>query len=364
MSSSVFTNANYVKQQLETVVGSSTIVMKVLALCVIIGYCLGQVESLLPYVIIQPSYILPTNLWIWTYLTSPFIELHFYQAIIDVFMIVLYGKLLQPLWGPTELFAFYFLLNLVVELMVTIFYVVLYFGTGDEGYLFETFIYGQAACLAGFLVAVKQMMGSQVIVNSPFGKIRNRDIPTLLLYVLFVLSLVNFVSLTYLMLYSCGILVSWVYLRFYQRHGNGKRGDTSSDFAFVTFFPHVLHGPVRIISDLVFKLLVKLSICKPFQPTQSQSQSESMLLGYPNQQAYFNQHHQTVAPSATVSLNMPSGALESERRKAKALKALEERLNKLQAQPVGEAKWPSLDDNPTSPSPSFPSPTVCFLPIF
>lgn len=33
-------------------------------------------------------------------------------------------------------------------------------------------------------------------------------------------------------MFISGLIVSWVYLRFYQLHGNGNRGDGSESFTF------------------------------------------------------------------------------------------------------------------------------------
>lgn len=33
-------------------------------------------------------------------------------------------------------------------------------------------------------------------------------------------------------MFIAGLIVSWVYLRFYQRHANGNRGDGSESFTF------------------------------------------------------------------------------------------------------------------------------------
>ena len=37
-----------------------------------------------------------------------------------------------------------------------------------------------------------------------------------------------------------GVLVGWVYLRFYQQKGKGAKGDLRDGFAFATFFPKPL----------------------------------------------------------------------------------------------------------------------------
>jgi hypothetical protein len=52
-----------------------------------------------------------------------------------------------------------------------------------------------------------------------------------------VLAVFHVVSLPFFWLVLSGIIISWVYLRFYQKKEQGSRGDMSEGFAFATFFP-------------------------------------------------------------------------------------------------------------------------------
>ena len=51
------------------------------------------------------------------------------------------------------------------------------------------------------------------------------------------LSVIRLISYTQPIMVVSGILVSWVYLRFYQNHGKGVRGDMSESFEAATLFP-------------------------------------------------------------------------------------------------------------------------------
>ena len=100
---------------------------------------------------------------------------------------------------------------------------------------------------------------------------------------------------SYCTMFGTGLVVSWVYLRFYQVrqqiralftqticfqvHSNGSRGDFADSFAFATLFPNVLQvryttslnkliivsmlqPPVSVLSNTVFSMLVKCRLCK------------------------------------------------------------------------------------------------------
>ena len=47
-----------------------------------------------------------------------------------------------------------------------------------------------------------------------------------------------------------GMVVAWVYLRFYQRqNGTKEKGDMSDSFTFASFFPEVVRPPIAILAN-------------------------------------------------------------------------------------------------------------------
>ena len=65
-----------------------------------------------------------------------------------------------------------------------------------------------------------------------------------------------------------GLVISWIYLRFYQMHANGSRGDTADGFAFASFFPNVIQPPVAVFGNTIFSLLGKWK-WRPFPETRN-----------------------------------------------------------------------------------------------
>jgi hypothetical protein len=123
-----------------------------------------------------------------------------------------------------------------------------------------------------------------------------------------------------------GFLTSWTYLRFYKRQpdltgtstgGSTIRGDASETFAFAYFWPDVVHAPVAALADAVYNLLVTLKLCTPFSAAEIESSNE--------------QAHARVEgglPSLMNPNNRRGGGKreEAERRRALALKVLDQRL--------------------------------------
>jgi len=131
-----------------------------------------------------------------------------------------------------------------------------------------------------------------------------------------------------------GFVTTWVYLRFYRAspslasastgEGPTVRGDASDTFAFAHFFPEPLHTPVASAADQLYTLLITLRICTPFS-------DEDIDAG--NEQA--SARAEGGLPSLMNSRSGRGGGRreEAERRRALALKALDQRLHAAASRP-------------------------------
>ncbi|KFQ93560.1 Transmembrane protein 115, partial [Nipponia nippon] len=169
------------------------------------------------------------------------------------------GRLLEPLWGALELLVFFAVVNISVGLLGALAYFLTYVASFHLAYLFAVRIHGGLGFLGGVLVALKQTMGDSTVLKVP--QVRMKAVPMLLLLLLALLRLAALVESNVLASYGFGLLSSWVYLRFYQRHSRG-RGDMSDHFAFATFFPEILQPVVGLVANLVHSILVKVKVCR------------------------------------------------------------------------------------------------------
>lgn len=151
-------------------------------------------------------------------------------------------------------------------------------------------------------------------------------------YLAVVILSATLISAASFFLVNHAFLVSWIYLRFYKSafpdletsQPSSLRGDASETFAFAEFFPDPVKPVVATFSNQVYNLLVSLRICTPFSAADvSASRGDTF-----------------------VQRGNPGGArAEAERRRALALKALDQRLH---AATAGISK----------PQPSVPAPSV------
>ena len=104
-----------------------------------------------------------------------------------------------------------------------------------------------------------------------------------------------------------GWLISWAYLRFFKINESGLKGDRSEAFAFVNWFPPFAHKPVQFISTTLFNIFVKIKVVQPWTGGDYADLESASLNGQAPQHG--------------------SARAEAERRRAMALKALDQRLS-------------------------------------
>ena len=71
-----------------------------------------------------------------------FRQVHFWEVLLDICVVVLVGKLLEPLWGAVEMLVFFMVVNVGVAMLAAFFYYLLYMVTFDTKLLFSVHIHG------------------------------------------------------------------------------------------------------------------------------------------------------------------------------------------------------------------------------
>jgi len=149
-----------------------------------------------------------------------------------------------------------------------------------------------------------------------------------------------------------GFVVSWTYLRFYKAvfpdldasQTSNLRGDASETFAFAEFFPGPARPFVAGISEQVFNILVAMRLCVPF------SAADVSAARGDHNHGHHGFSHRGAAPG--------SARAEAERRRALALKALDQRLHAATANAAARAASNAPPPAVAQPIPSATGPTV------
>ncbi|XP_053809976.1 transmembrane protein 115 [Vidua macroura] len=303
------------RQHFLAALAGTSVVVKSLSAAAVLLYLLSFGLDTAYGLGVTPGYLLPPNFWVWTLLTHGLVEERAWGLAASLATLGTAGRLLEPLWGALELLVFFAVVNISVGLLAALAYFLTYVASFHLHYLFAVRIHGGLGFLGGVLVALKQTMGDSTVLKVP--QVRMKAVPMLLLLLLALLRLAALVESNVLASYGFGLLSSWVYLRFYQRHSRG-RGDMSDHFAFATFFPEILQPVVGLVANLVHSVLVKVRLCRKTV-----------------------KRYDVGAPSS-ITISLPgTDPQDAERRRQLALKALNERLKRVEDQ----SAWPSMEDD-------------------
>ncbi|KAG2564612.1 hypothetical protein PVAP13_7NG088258 [Panicum virgatum] len=234
---------------------------KGLVVLLIGGYVLLQLlPSSLNYLAIIPSKTIP---YVWTVFTAGYIEQVLPGAIGSSLGLLFCGKDIEPVWGRKEFLKFIILVNSICGILAFCFAIGLYYVTGKESFL-VTPLSGFHGCLAGFLVALKQLLPNLELPMCFFWKIKAKWMPFFVVCFSSIMAFIVPDSINFLPTLVSGMYVSWLYLRYFQRNPlTGLRGDPSDDFSFPSLFP----AAMRPVTDPVANLFDRM-LCARSRPSE------------------------------------------------------------------------------------------------
>eukprot|EP00112_Aurelia_sp_Birch-Aquarium-sp1_P006744 Seg1738.12 transcript_id=Seg1738.12/GoldUCD/mRNA.D3Y31 product="Transmembrane protein 115" protein_id=Seg1738.12/GoldUCD/D3Y31 len=324
MAATVMQKLLHLKSWLRLTFENTSLVIQYTSLSVVVLYLIGLIHTVYKVLAVTPGFLIPPNFRIWTLITGGLIESNIVYVIVDVAVLLLCARQLEPLWGALELLKFLVILDVFTSILTVILCLLAYLSTNNLNIWFATFS-GMAGLIGGIAVAFKQIMPDNKI-DLRITEIRVEMIPSLLLFTSCIFSAVGMVPLTNPLQLFSGILVGWIYLRFYQPRGKGIKGDMNEHFEFAAFFPTPIRPPIRKISLIIFNILIKTGICKT--PVRTYD----------------------VGALSAITISLPGmSPNDAERRRRKALRALNERLKREQSshEDNNEESWPSIDDETT-----------------
>ena len=236
------------------------------------------------------------------------------------------GRYLERAWGSKGFAIAFFVAAVIPNLIAAPMYIVwgAIMRNPTRGL---TPISGGITIQAAFLVAFKQLVPEHTVsILRGFVKMRVKHFPAVFLLANTISGLVLGTDTAAIFAWV-GLVTFWIYLRFYKRqpdlsgtstNGQGIQGDASETFAFATFFPEKVQPPIAAVCDEFFILLCNMGLCVPFSEEAIASGNEQVAA-----------RGEGGLPSL---LSQGRGARgmgkreEAERRRALALKALDQRL--------------------------------------
>ncbi|KAI9741377.1 MAG: hypothetical protein M1834_003094 [Cirrosporium novae-zelandiae] len=288
-------------------------------------------NKLVPYLTIVPQFSL---YYPWVFVSAALVERNIFTLAFSALAIYYGGRYLERAWGSKEFIKFLLIVSFVPNLLTTVTYLFFFALTRNE-YWGLSPIFSPLPLVASFLVAFKQLVPEHTVtIFRGILKFRIKHFPFLFQLTNLILSII-FTTPTPICLSAISFLVSFTHLRFFALQpltlpsasgetSTALRGDPSSTFAFPTFFPSVIQAPVTVISDTIYTILLTLHLCTPFSAADIE-----------NGNAQASARDEVGLP---YLLNNGRGGRagmgkreEAERRRALALKALDQRLHAAQA---------------------------------
>ncbi|KAI2642276.1 eukaryotic integral membrane protein-domain-containing protein [Xylaria nigripes] len=250
----------------------------------------------------------------WTFLTTTLVEENLTSLVIAGLTLFNAGRYLERAWSSQEFAKFLVVASLVPNLLCFLLLVTMFTLTRNEDWTLTT-INGTIPLQISFLVAFSQLVPAHTVtLFRGVLSLRVPRFPLIYLGLVTAASLTPWISAASLPLAIFGFLTSWTYLRFYKTvfpdldssQPSSMRGDASETFAFSEFFPAPVKPFVAAFADQVFNVLVAMRLCTPFSQADITAAQGS------------NLHQRSAAGGVRA---------EAERRRALALKVLDQRLH-------------------------------------
>ncbi|KAJ9649328.1 hypothetical protein H2199_000103 [Coniosporium tulheliwenetii] len=273
-----------------------------------------------PYLAIVPrkSIVYP-----WVCLTAALVEQNIFGLLITGATVFYGGRYLERAWGSSEFAKFILFVAMIPNILSWVLYYLFFALSGSDRAL-NTTISGGIQLQAAFLVAFKQLVPEHTVaIAKSLIRMRVKHFPAIFLLGNTISGLV-FGTETALFLAWFGFFTSWIYLRFYRTSPSLSSAATGESGTTV----------IAPIADRVYDTLVTLRICTPFS-------DEDIDAG--------NEQASARAEGGLPSLMNAGGRAgrgggrreEAERRRALALKALDQRLHAAASRPHPAAAAPA-----------------------
>ncbi|KIL71680.1 hypothetical protein M378DRAFT_65232 [Amanita muscaria Koide BX008] len=298
----------------------------------------GKAQEFAPYLLMVPGSSLFRP---WTFVTAALIETSAIGFITTIIFVPASLKYLERLWGSIELVKFV-VVSVTISNIITfgVNWIEYFITSNADLFLYDKY-HGQLALQIALLVAFTQLIPEHQVQVMGVLKARVKTLPMAYLTISTVLCIFGFQCPWILIQF--GWYVSWVYLRFYKKNpgetlgGGDTYGDRSETFSLISWFPPFLRHPLTILGNTVYSVAARLRLI----PISSSSDIESN--GY-----------------NPVPVNSRA---EAERRRAMALKALDQRLANSSSPPnhhstapgpsqVSRSSSANRSDGSSSPNPS------------
>ncbi|KAE9419092.1 hypothetical protein Angca_002259, partial [Angiostrongylus cantonensis] len=174
--------------------------------------------------------------------------------------------------------------------------------------LYEAYIVDMVPLNSAVLVLIKQFLPDSIFLETPLGRIKYTHTPLLVVLLSSLLSVLGVIRPVVILQCLLAVQISWTYLRFFNPHESDSfYGDSSEHFVWASLFPRAVQPCCSILGRVFFRSLAKLGVCKRSVRHVDLTSLQNVEIGL---------------------RGLDSTARDAERRRQKALRDLNERLNR------------------------------------
>ncbi|KAJ7631144.1 putative PDUPA2 [Roridomyces roridus] len=239
----------------------------------------------------------------WTFVTSVLVETSIFELVASLIFVPASLRYLERVWGSIETLKFIAVSVGFSNIIAFGFNWLEFMATRDaDTFLYGMEYHGQMALQIAILVAFTQLIPEHQVQVMGVLKARVKTLPMAYLTVSTVMTFLGFQCPWIIIQF--GWFVGWIYLRFYKKNtgdsvgGVDTYGDRSETFSLISWFPPFAHYPLTLLGNFVHSLATRFHLIP--LGTDIEGGSYSQVPG--------------------------SARAEAERRRAMALKALDQRM--------------------------------------
>ncbi|KAK7064081.1 hypothetical protein R3P38DRAFT_2492769 [Favolaschia claudopus] len=279
-----------------------------------------------PYLVVVPGSSL---FFPWTFVTSVLVETSIWELIMSLVFVPPSLRYLERVWGSIETLKFIAVSVGFSNIIAFGFNWIEFMATRNaDMFLYGMQYHGQMALQIAILVAFTQLIPEHQVQLFGVLKARVKTLPMAYLTLSTVMTILGFQCPWIIIQF--GWFVGWIYLRFYKKNtgdsvgGIDTYGDRSETFSLVSWFPPFMHYPLGLLGNFVYTLANRFHLI-PASNGDLESGAYSQVPG--------------------------SARAEAERRRAMALKALDQRLANTSSPSAGNSQNTSPPKAPRVPPP-------------
>ncbi|KAF7639320.1 hypothetical protein Mgra_00001283 [Meloidogyne graminicola] len=285
----------------------------------LIGVFVSLFKTISDLLVLVPSTLLYLHLW--RLITNLFVERNLivlFWSSCSFYQFILY---IQPNWSVKESLKYIVIVQFFSSILLVIFSLFLFVSTSVVYTFYEIEIFGSCALAMAALIALKQFIPDTVLFTTPYGRLKNGHLPICSIFVFSIFWVIGLVRGTVLFQIILSLQISWTYLRFFQKRGGmGEQiiGDRSEHFCWSSLFPRIFQPFAGLIGRFTFRSLHRFGLLKRVIGREHLDIMEENTL---QMEALECVEVRTVGTAV-----LPPEGWDSERKRQKALRMLNERL--------------------------------------